>query len=505
MARQPDTSDDLFDVVIIGAGLSGVAAARHLQRQFPNKRVCILEMRPTMGGTWDQFSYPGVRSDSAMSVFAYDFKPYALHTHLVDGHEILKYIIEAGEESGITALIRYNHRVISQSWSSKTKLWSLEVLVGREKKRSETIRCAFILGCTGYYDYDQAHKVNWPGQDAFTGHVVHPQFWPSSVDLSGKRVAVVGSGATAISLVPALAKLCEHVLIVQRSPSHVVPMPRHFSRGLSMLYTCLAYLRLGFALRCLQAIQRWAQIHLDTLLYAFCVAFPALTGRIMWWLAASILGKKAAELKPHFTPRHDPWTQRVCIDADGSLFRALRLGKASIHTSALESFYRTGVRLADGTELDCDVVVTATGLALVGTTGKARISVDGEPIQVGEQLTYRGVMVSGVPNYVCVLGSLNLAWTVRAGLVLRWACRLLEHLQQKRFSAAVPVVPEHELRHSARRSFAQGFSPTYITRDVSAMPQQLDQDPWMVHNLDFARDTKSLSAPIAADGALQFF
>eukprot|EP00962_Isochrysis_galbana_P027808 scaffold8760_cov116-Isochrysis_galbana.AAC.3 len=502
--RQPEE----FDVVIVGAGLSGVAGARHLQQRFPTKRICILEMRATMGGTWAQFTYPGVRSDSAMSSFAYDFKPFALHTHLADGHEILRYIIETGEENGIAALIRYNHRVVSQSWSSKARLWSLEVLVGREAKRPEIIRSRFILGCTGYYDYDRPHSVHWPGQDAFLGtgrQVIHPQFWPSSVNLTGKRVVVVGSGATAVSLVPELAKLCEHVVIVQRSPSHVVPMPRHFSRGLSLVYKALAYLHLGFAVRCMQAAQRWAQIRLDGLLYAFSITFPVLTGRIIWWLAAAFLRDKAAELKPHFTPRHSPWTQRVCLDADGALFRVLRLGKVSVYTSALESFCRTGVRLADGTELGCDVVVTATGLALVGTSGKVRISVDSKPIQMGEQFTYRGVMVSGIPNYVCVLGSVNLAWTVRAGLILQWACRLLDHLQRHQFSAAVPVVPEHELRHSARRPFAQGFSPTYITRDASVMPQQLDRDPWLLHNLDHARDTKSLSAPIAADGALRFF
>jgi cation diffusion facilitator CzcD-associated flavoprotein CzcO len=506
-ARQPGAPDE-FDVVIIGAGLSGIAGAHHLQQRFPKKRICILEMRASLGGTWDQFTYPGVRSDSAMSNFAYGFKPFALHTHLADGHEILKYITETSDENGIAALIRYNHRVVSQSWSSKTTLWSLEVLVGREEPRSEIICCAFILGCTGYYDFDRPPNVSRPGQDAFVGtgrQVLHPQFWPSSVHLTGKRVVVVGSGATAVSLVPELAKLCDHVIVVQRSPSHVFPMPRHFSRGLSLLYTGLAYMHLGFALRCLQAAQRWMQIRMDCGLYAFCIAFPALTRHIIWWAAAACLGGKAQELKPHFTPRHDPWTQRVCLDADGGLFRALRLDKASIHTSALESFSRTGIRLADGRELDCDVVVTATGLALVGTSGTVRISVDGEHISLGEQFTYRGVMVSGIPNYVCVLGYINLSWTVRAELVLGWACRLMEHLQQHQLSAAVPVVPERELRCSARRPFAHGFSPTYITRDASLMPQQLDHDPWLLHNLDHARDAKSLSAPIGADGALRFY
>ena len=304
-------------------------------------------------------------------------------------------------------------------------------------------------------------------------------------------------------MVPALAKTCTHVVMVQRSPSYVIALPRYFSPVLSLVFDALAWVKFGLGVRLAQALLRWGQKWLDWFLYTFCIACPSFARRIFWWLAAPRLGDKAEQLRPHLTPSYDPWRQRVSADADGEFFKALRDGKASIVTSALSAFTCSGVRLANGTEVDCDVVVTALGLKLVGMTGKVDISVDGMPIKVSQQMSYRGVMISDVPNYVHILGYINNSWTLRAELVWQWLCALLNHLQTTGHCAVVPEVPPH-LRHAKRRPFAEGFNPNYITRDYQVIAQQLEDDPWRIHNLDYIQDVRALRASFS-DSALRFF
>jgi cation diffusion facilitator CzcD-associated flavoprotein CzcO len=490
-----------FDVILIGAGLAGIAGAYHLQKMCPGKRYAILEMRGAMGGTWDIFNYPGIRSDSPMIDYGYGFKPFKAYQHLADGADIRDYIRETAEENDISRKIKYKHKVVAQSWSSETNTWTLDVLVGDDQIPGQ-IECNFLIASVGYYKYDQGLDGRFPGRDEFIAsgrQVLHPQFWPEKVDLAGKRVVVVGSGATAITLVPELSRLCDSLVMVQRSPTYVTTMPRSYTLPLSLFYGIFHFF---FGVQAMIAFNRWAQIRFEWLVHTLFVSCPTFAKWLMWRLASWSLGGKAAELRPHFTPTYNPWSQRLCVDADGDFFKTLRTGKATIVTSALVGYTPTGVRLADGREIECDVVVTATGLDLTTDPGNIKLIVDGEPIRLSDKVTYRGMMISDVPNYVYIMGYIYTSWTLRAEHSFQWTYKLINRMQQTGHSAAVPRLRPQDLK-SKRRMLIEGFTPNYMLRVLASATRQLEEDPWQLHNQDHFRDLKSLNAPID-DGTLHF-
>jgi len=496
-----------LDVVIIGAGLSGLGAAYRLQTECPDHSYAILEGRASLGGTWDQFKYPGIRSDSPMICFGFGFKPYKPYTHLAEGREILEYMRQVAEENRLDRRILYHRKVTSMSWDSTARVWALDVDVENGARR-ERVEASFVIACTGYYEYERAgveELARFPGREDFEaagGRILHPQFWQAG-DLRDKTVVVVGSGATAISIVPSLAKQCRKLVMVQRSPTYIWCWPRSFSLALTLLFAPL-HLLLGLA--AMQAIHRHSEIWFEIFLHTLCLKLPRMARAIFALAQWAHLGSSFAALRPHLTPKYDPWTQRVCLDADGDFLATLRTGGASIVTCALERFTARGVQLADGSEIECDVVVTATGLKLVQSPGNIEISVDGTPMKLREHVTYRGAMLNDVPNLVHTLGYLNIAWTLRAELMYKWTCRLLNHMRAKGATVAVPRLRPEEVS-APRRRLVEGFTPTYFLRALDGFARQLPSrsaaDPWQIHIQDHFKDKVQLAAPLD-DGVLHY-
>ncbi|WP_298828268.1 alpha/beta hydrolase fold domain-containing protein [uncultured Piscinibacter sp.] len=480
-------SVERHDVIIVGAGLSGIGAAVHLQRHCPDKRFALLEARDTLGGTWDLFRYPGVRSDSDMYTLGYVFKPWQDAKAMADGPAILRYIAETAAEHRIDRHIRFRHRVLSADWSEREACWTLVVERGAQRERS-VMRCNFLLFCSGYYSYAQGYRPTFPGEQRFTGTLVHPQFWPEALDHAGKRVVVIGSGATAVTLVPEMAKSAAHVTMLQRSPSYVVALPSRDAIAEALK-------------RWLPAITAYRLVRLKNVLagllfYGLARRYPdqakaRLTGLVQRQLGAGY------DVARHFTPHYKPWDQRVCLAPDGDLFRAIREGRASVVTDHIDSFTERGIRLQSGQELDADIVVTATGLQL-NLLGDVKLSLDGRPCDLSQALVYKGMMFSGIPNLASTFGYTNASWTLKADLSARYVCRLLKHMDRRGFAVATPergpdLAPQPFL----------GFSSGYVRRAIDSLPKQGDRKPWRLYQ-NYLLDLRMLRWGRVDDGVIAF-
>ncbi len=476
--------EPFFDVLIVGAGLSGIGAAWHLQRGCPGKTYAILEARAALGGTWDLFRYPGVRSDSDMYTLGYGFRPWTEGKAIADGPSIRRYIARTARDSGIDRHIRYGHRVVSAHWDSGDAGWRVEAEHDGLRVR---LRTRFLVMCSGYYSYDEAYRPRFDGEETFAGRIVQPQFWPEDLDYRGRRVVVVGSGATAVTLVPALARDAAHVTMLQRSPSYIVSRPSE--------YGFARRLRRWLPARAAYALTRWRVIAESMLLYRVARSKPELAKRRIVEMARHQLGP-GYDVDTHFTPAYKPWDQRVCVVPDGDLFRAIRTGRASVATDRIQRFTPAGLLLDSGRVLPADIVVLATGLK-IELLGGIAITVDGRPFRPNEAMSYKGMMLSGLPNCVMTFGYTNASWTLKADLTAAWVVRLLRHMDRKGRQVAV-VHREPGVEPAPFLDFTSG----YVQRARADLPQQGSRRPWQVYQ-NYVRDMLTIRFGRIADGVLR--
>ena len=480
-----------LDAIIVGAGLSGIGAAVHLQNDFPGRRFTILESRGAIGGTWDLFRYPGVRSDSDMFTLGYAFKPWTESKSLADGPAIRDYIVETAVEHGIDRQIRFDHKVVRADWSSADARWTLEIEHAPDATgatRRSRLSCNFLLACSGYYRYSQGHAPEFPGAADFGGRLVHPQFWPADLDHAGKRVVVIGSGATAVTLVPEMAKTAARVTMLQRSPSYVLSLPARDRIADALrrrLPRMLAY-----------RLTRTKNIGVAMLFFRLSRRWPAQVKARLVALVRQALGP-AHDVDTHFTPRYDPWDQRVCFVPDGDLFEAIKSGQAEVVTDQIERFTATGVRLASGRELAADIVVSATGLVM-NLLGDVAFAIDGRPVDFSKTLGYKGMMFSGVPNLIYTFGYTNASWTLKADLTANYASRLFRYMDRHALSTATPMATAG----IETRPFLD-FSSGYVQRATGFMPRQGAQAPWRLYQ-NYLLDLLTLRWSRIADGTLRF-
>ena len=458
------------DVLIVGAGLSGIGAAHRLQTAHPQRTFAILEARVAIGGTWDLFRFPGIRSDSDMFTLGYPFRPWTEAKAIADGDSILRYVRETAAELGIDRHIRFGRRVVAAAWSSAQQRWSVEART--EDGATEHWSCAFLYLCSGYYRYDHGYTPALPGLQAFAGPVVHPQAWPTDLDVAGRNVVVVGSGATAVTLVPALAERGAHVTMLQRSPTWMISLP-----GTDSLADAL---RRRLPARLGHAAARWKNILFTQAFFQVCRHAPSVGKRMLRAGLARVLPDPAA-VDTDFAPTYDPWDQRLCVVPDADFFRAMKSGAAEVVTDRIATVTPTGVMCSSGRELPADVLVTATGLVLQAWGGIA-VTVDGAPVEPGETLAYRGCLVSGVPNFAFCVGYVNASWTLRADLVARYVTRLLAHMDAQGYAVATPRPP----RDMPTRPLLD-LSSGYIQRSLSALPHQGTRSPWALRQ-NYLRD-----------------
>ncbi|MBL8546473.1 MAG: NAD(P)/FAD-dependent oxidoreductase [Hyphomonadaceae bacterium] len=479
-------STEHFDVVVVGAGISGVGAGYFLKKNCPNKSFVILENRADMGGTWDLFRYPGIRSDSDMFTLGYSFKPWTEEKAIADGPSIWKYVHETAAENGIDKHIRFKHRVVSANWSSADQLWTVEVEHDGVLKR---FTCTFFHVCAGYYNYEEGFLPAWQGTEAFKGRIIHPQHWPEDLDYAGKRVVVIGSGATAVTLVPSMADKAAHVTMLQRTPTYMVSMPAEDTLanwGRKNLPRQLAY-----------DMTRFRKIIFQQIFFRLARNRPAKTRERLLGLIREQLGPDY-DMETHFTPPYNPWEQRLCLVPDNDMFLAIKSGKASIETDHIERFTEKGLKLKSGKELEADIIITATGLNL-RMLGGAEISVDGRKVDVGKSYTYKGAMLSDAPNMAFVFGYTNASWTLRADLINEYVCRLINYLDMYGLGSATPRVAEgpHE-----DKPFAD-FSSGYFARAEHLLPKQMTKAPWK-QNQSYVHDMMDLRFGQIEDGVLKF-
>jgi monooxygenase len=485
-----------FDVVVVGAGISGIGAGYHLQKHCPDRSYVILEGRDDIGGTWDLFRYPGVRSDSDMFTLGYSFKPWTEAKAIADGSSILRYLREAVTEFGIDRHIRFRHLAVRAEWSSDTSLWTVEARYRHannpEQGRRVRVTCNYLFMCSGYYSYKGGYTPEFSGIDRFEGRIVHPQTWPADLDYTGRRVVVIGSGATAMTLVPALAQDAAHVTMLQRSPTYVVSLP-----DVDPIANVLrAVLPRSWA----YALIRMKNVAYQQMVYRRTRTDPD-------GVKAKLIGMARRELGPdydvdaHFTPGYNPWDQRLCLLPNGDLFKAIRSGKASVVTGRIDSFTETGVRVASGEELAADIVVTATGLQLV-TLGEMDFVVDDAPVDFSRTWSYKGFAYSDIPNLGSSFGYVNASWTLRADLTCEYVCRLLNHMRRTGTTQCTPRLRESD-RDMPERPLIQGFSPGYIQRVLHKFPRQGDREPW-INPQNYTRDKKMFRKGPVDDGAMQF-
>lgn len=475
-------------MLIVGAGLSGIGAAYHLQEKCTARTYAILEARGSIGGTWDLFRYPGIRSDSDMYTLGYSFRPWEEAKAIADGPSILRYVRETARDNGIEEKIRFNHRVVHAKWSSEDARWTVRA---ERTDTHETVRlsCNFLFMCSGYYRYDAGYTPQFAGIEQFAGRVVHPQHWSEDIDYEGKRVVVIGSGATAVTLVPALAKQAAHVTMLQRSPSYIVSLPEQ--DPIANVLRRLLPAKLAYAL------VRWKNVTMTTLFYQLSRRRPRLVkGLIRKGIERQL--PRGYDVDKHFTPRYNPWDQRVCLVPDGDLFEAIKSGGASVVTDEIERFTEHGIVLKSGTELEADVVVTATGLRLLALGGLS-VTVDGEDVDLPETMTYRGMMLSGVPNAAAALGYTNASWTLKCDLTCEYVCRLLNHMDEQGYDYCVPVNDDPSVEPLPFIDFSSG----YVLRSINEFPKQGSKTPWRLYQ-NYALDIVSLRHSKLEDGALEF-
>jgi len=476
-----------FNVLIVGAGLSGIGAGFHLQTECPGKSYVILEGRDAIGGTWDLFRYPGIRSDSDMYTLGYNFRPWREAKAIADGPSILQYVRDTARENGIDKKVRFHHRVMRAQWSSEEARWIVEA------ERSDTneplqFSCNFLFMCSGYYDYANGYLPEFPNADAFAGKLIHPQHWPDNLDYEGKRVVVIGSGATAVTLAPAMAEKAAHVTMLQRSPTYIVSRPSEDTLANSLrqkLPAMLAY-----------QITRWKNVLLG-------MWFFRLARRKPEKVKAGIIGLIRKQLGPdydvatHFTPRYNPWDQRLCLVPDGDLFREINAGRMSIVTDHIERFTQSGIKLKSGEELQADIIVTATGLQMKLFSG-LEVSVDGTRIDLAKTMSYKGMMFSGVPNFAAAFGYTNASWTLKADLTCVYVCRLLRYMDRRGYRQCMP-----KRDPSVAELPWLDFTSGYVQRALHQLPRQGAKKPWRLYQ-NYARDLMALRFGSVKDGAMQF-
>jgi len=480
-----------YDVVIVGAGLSGIGAACHLRQRCPDRTFTILEGRDAIGGTWDLFRYPGIRSDSDMHTLGYRFKPWREAKAIADGPSIRRYVNETADEYGIREHIRFRHLVKAAHWNSDEACWQVEAERG-EQAEPVSFTCNFLFMCGGYYSYRHGHLPEFAGMDDFQGTVVHPQFWPEDLNYSGKRVIVIGSGATAMTLVPAMAEQGARVTMVQRSPTYVVSRPDRDA----IANTLRRFLPEKWA----YAITRWKNTQLQRFFYHRTRVAPQKVKKLLLNGVRKELGDDF-DVDTHFTPSYNPWDQRLCLVPNADLFTALKSGTASVVTDHIERFTDKGLRLASGEELEADIIVTATGLELV-VLSDVQLSVDGAAVDVSETYSYKGMMFSGVPNLVQTFGYINASWTLRADLTAEYVCRLLNHMAATGMRQCTPELREAD-RGMQARPWIDGFTAGYMQRAMHRFPRQGDREPWL-NTQDFAQDKKMIRHGALEDGVLRF-
>ena len=485
---RPADQPEHVDVLVVGAGLSGVGAAYHLQERCPGRSYAIFEGRSAMGGTWDLFRYPGVRSDSDMHTLGYRFRPWEHPKAIADGPAIKQYIEDTARAHGIDRKIRYGHRVVRAEWSSAEARWAVDVEVGDERA-PKRVSCNFLYACTGYYNYDRGHAPTWPGMEQFAGRVIHPQHWPADLDYAGRRVVVIGSGATAVTLVPAMAERAAHVTMLQRSPTYIVTRPTQ-DRVANFLHRRLPA-------RVAHGATRWKNVLLAIFFYGLARRRPEVMKRL---IASGVRKELGADydVDTHFSPRYNPWDERVCVVPDADLFAALRAGKASIVTDHIERFTERGLLLRSGAELEADVVVTATGLTLEILSGLTLV-VDGRPVDLSQAVAYKGMMYSGVPNLASAFGYTNASWTLKCDLVAEYVCRLLNTMARRGYVECVPRVPEGGLDSEPVLDFTSG----YVQRALASLPRQGRRHPWRVYQ-NYARDLVTFRYGRVEAGAMPF-
>ena len=475
------------DVLIVGAGLSGIGAAHHLQAAFPGKTYDILEARDAIGGTWDLFRYPGVRSDSDMYTLGYRFRPWTEAKAIADGPAILGYVRATAAEAGIERHIRFGYRVTRASWSSEQARWTVET----ERPGGETtaLTCGFLLMCSGYYRYDQGYLPSFPGIADYRGHLVHPQHWPEDLDYAGKQVVVIGSGATAVTLVPAMAQTAAHVTMLQRSPTYILAMPAE--DGIATRLRALLGTQRGYT------ATRWKNVALTTLIYKLSRRRPDM---IRGWIRQMAVKQlpDGYDVDTHFKPAYNPWDQRLCLVPDGDLFKAIRDGHASVVTDRITSFTEGGLRLESGAELAADIVVTATGLQLLAFGG-TELAVDGRPVRLPETMAYKGMMLSGVPNFAFTIGYTNASWTLKADLVSEFTCRLLKHMDARGYDTCVPVNDDPSVTEQPLLDFQAG----YVLRAIDQFPRAGSRAPWRL-GMSYAHDVVTLRHGKIDDGSMRF-
>jgi monooxygenase len=479
---------DHFDVLIVGAGLSGIGAAWHLQAKCKGRSYAILEARKSSGGTWDLFRYPGIRSDSDMYTLGYSFRPWRDARAIADGPSILAYIREVARDFEIDRHIRYQHRVVTATWSTADARWTVEVERGPEREKFR-LTCGFLWMCSGYYDYAAGHTPDFPGAGRFKGRIVHPQKWTDDVDYKGRKVVVIGSGATAVTLVPAMAEEAAHVTMLQRSPTYVVARPAEdaiANRLRRLLPVGIAYW-----------LTRWKNVLLGMYFYRLCKRNPGRAKALILKGVRYCLGPDY-DIATHFTPRYNPWDQRLCLVPDADLFRAIRRKQVSVVTDEIDTITETGILLKSGAELPADLIVTATGLALQ-LLGGMTLAVDGKAIDPADTVSYKGMMYSDVPNFAVVSGYTNASWTLKADLVSEYVCRLLNHMQKNGLRQCTPRLDDPAMERLPWVDFSSG----YIQRAMDRFPKQGTRRPWRLDQ-NYALDLLSLRYGSVTDRAMVF-
>ena len=485
--RSPDVAGQHLDVLIIGAGISGIGCAHYLRVHHPRRRFAVLEARQHIGGTWDLFRYPGIRSDSDLHTFGFEFKPWVGEHAFANGGEILDYLAEAVVEDELEEVILSGHRVLTLDWSSAEARW--RATAQRGDRSTVELTADWIFAGTGYYRYDAGHLPELPGINAYSGRVVHPQSWPQDLNCTGKRVVVVGSGATAVTLVPALAQSAAHVTMLQRSPSYILSLPRRDEVAL--------WLQRRFGQERGYRLARHKNMLIQSGIYGLCRRQPRLARRLIRRLTARQL-PAGYPVDEHFNPTYEPWDQRLCFAPSGDIFRAIRDGRASVVTDRIETFTTTGVRLASGKQLDADVVVTATGLQLQALGGIA-LRLDGVPVDIPARVSFRGMMLDGVPNLAYLIGYTNASWTLKVSLVCGHLCRLLAHMDQGGYDTCVAELP---YPHMPTRPLLD-LSSGYVTRGLRSMPRQGPRAPW-VQPMNLRADKRMLRDGPVTDRNLHF-
>lgn len=484
-----NTTIEHLDVLIVGAGISGICLAYYLQARCPQKRFTLFESRDSIGGTWNLFQYPGVRSDSDMYTLGYSFHPWQDSKVIADGPSILRYLHETAETFGIDQHIRFNHRVRRATWSSADARWTVEAVCGPEQE-IVTVTCNFLCMCTGYYDYEQGYTPTWPGIERFPGQIIHPQHWPADLDYTGKQIVVIGSGATAVTLVPAMAERAAHVTMLQRSPTYIVARPAQVdsSSGIHrLLPASLAH-----------RIARWRSILFGIYFYALTRRRPEVVKQQLLQLVRLQLGDEY-DIETHLTPAYYPWDQRLCLAPDGDFFKAIRAGKVSIATDQIETFTEQGIKLRSGEELTADMIVTATGLNMKIMSG-VQLIVDDVPVDLSKTLIYRGMMYRDIPNLSFVFGYVNASWTLKCELIAQRVCRVLNYMDQHGYAQCTPRLRDHAI---PEEPILTELTSGYVQRAREMIPRQGKSNPWKMHQ-NYLRDVGSLRFSPVNDGTIEF-